>query len=68
MNKIVLNLPGDLHDKVEALARANGVQLEEFYLNVTQAVVRDSEARKRMMDRAERGKGREEEGLALLRK
>jgi hypothetical protein len=68
MNKIVLELPGDLRDQVEALARENGVQLEEFYLNVTQAVVRESEARKRMLERAERGKGREEEGLALLRK
>lgn len=68
MNKIVLNLPDDLHDKVETLARENGIQLEEFYLNVTQAVVRDSEARKRMLERAERGKGREEEGIALLRK
>ncbi len=68
MNKIVLNLPDDLHDKVETLARENGIQLEEFYLNVTQAVVRDSEARKRMLERAERGKGRVAEGLALLRK
>jgi hypothetical protein len=68
MNKVIFNLPGDLHDKVEAIARENGIELEEFYLNVTQAVVRDSETRKRMLERAERGKGREEEGIALLRK
>lgn len=68
MNAISIELPKDLRDKIEAIASERNVPVAELYLDMTRAMIEDYDVERRFRERAERGKGRETEALALLRR
>ncbi|MGV8936829.1 MAG: hypothetical protein ACOH2J_06870 [Allorhizobium sp.] len=68
MNAIVIDLPAALRERMEEIARVRNLSLADCYIEMSEAVVRQYDAESRMRARAEKGKGREEEALALLRR
>jgi len=68
MRAVTINLPEPLDAQIEQLARENGLTLSDFLVEVSKDIIRQDEARKRFHERAERGRGREAEALALLRR
>jgi predicted transcriptional regulator len=68
MNAITVNLPNDLIEKVRSIAAARNIDIDTLISQVMAEAVRQNEAYYRFQDMAERGRGREEEALALLRR
>lgn len=68
MRAVTINLPEPLNAQMEQLARENGLTLSDFLVEVSKDIIRQDEARKQFYERAERGRGREAEALALLRR
>ena len=68
MNAITIHLPDDLLEKIESLAKSNDIALDVLIADVMRSVVRERDAEARFRERAERGRGREQEALELLRR
>jgi predicted transcriptional regulator len=68
MNAVTIQMPDEMLEKVTSVAKSQNIPLEAFILDVMDAVIREDEARKRFLEYAERGRGREQEALALLRR
>ncbi|CAN7312152.1 hypothetical protein [Rhizobium sp. LjRoot254] len=68
MNAITINLPNDLIEKVRSIALARNIDVDTLVSQVMTEAVRQNEAYDRFQEMAERGRGREEEALALLRR
>ena len=68
MGTIVVEIPADIEEKVHAAAATNGISAAELLGKAAAHIAKDYDAFLQFRERQERGKGREEEGLALLRK
>lgn len=68
MNMVTLNIPEDVLRKVELVAKDRNLDLDTFITDVMSSIVGQFEAEKRFREYAARGKGREAEALALLRR
>lgn len=68
MNAVTIQMPDEMLAKGESVAKSQDVTLDEFIVDVMQAVIREHEAKKKFLEYAERGRGREEEALKLLRR
>ncbi|MCL6708381.1 Arc family DNA-binding protein [Pseudomonas sp. R2.Fl] len=68
MNAITIELPAELREQIEVVAREQGLSVNDLYLAITRDLIAHNEAKKRLLERAERGRGREAEALALLRR
>ncbi len=68
MSIVTLDLPDDLLNKVADAAREQSMTREGFLVAEIAASLQGREVRKRFHERAQRGAGREEEALELLRR
>ena len=68
MNAITIHLPDDMLEKIESLAKSKDIALDALIVDVMRSVVRERDAEMRFRERAERGRGREQEALDLLRR
>ncbi|MDH6267145.1 post-segregation antitoxin (ccd killing protein) [Rhizobium sp. SG_E_25_P2] len=66
MTAITLSLPQDTVSKAQDIARDRNMDLSALVSELMQEMVRSHEAELRFRAYAERGRGREEEALALL--
>jgi predicted transcriptional regulator len=68
MNAITIHLPDDMLEKIESLAKSKDIALDALIVDIMRSVVRERDAEMRFRERAERGRGREQEALDLLRR
>jgi hypothetical protein len=68
MTALTLNLPDEKLRRLEAVARARGTNVARLFEEMSTALLAEADAEARFRLRAERGAGREERGLELLRK
>jgi hypothetical protein len=68
MNAITIQIPDELLKKAQLLAETQDVALEDLFVEVMNAAVRENEARALFHELAAKGRGREEEALELLRR
>lgn len=68
MGAIVVDIPSEIEEKVHAAAAINGITASELLGKAAAHIAKDYDAYLQFRERQERGKGREGEGLALLRK
>jgi hypothetical protein len=68
MNAVTFQITDELFEKMKSVAESRQQPVESFVADVMQDAVRHFEAEARFRERAARGKGREEEGLELLRR
>ena len=68
MGTIVIEIPAEIEEKVHAAAAISGITASELLGKAAAHIAKDYDAYLQFGDRQERGKGRVEEGLALLRK
>jgi predicted transcriptional regulator len=67
MSALTLRLPEDKHARLKALARQRGLSLARLFDELTTQALVEFDAETRFLARAQRGAGRVERGLALLR-
>lgn len=68
MNAVTFHVDVELLEKMKSLADERHQSVDAFVADVMQDAVRHAEAEARFRLRAARGKGREQEGLELLRR
>jgi predicted transcriptional regulator len=68
MSALTLRLPDDKHARLKALAEQRGMSLAKLLDELTTQALTEFDAETRFMARAQRGRGRESEGLAMLDK
>lgn len=68
MAALTLRLPDDKHRRLKALAKSRGTPMNRLLEEMTTLLLAEFDAETRFQIRAARGAGREEEGLALLKK
>ncbi|SOC85483.1 hypothetical protein SAMN05421890_3981 [Ensifer adhaerens] len=68
MGTTVIDIPDHIEEKVHAAAAINGITANELLGKAAAHIAKDYDAYLQFRERQERGKGREEEGLSLLRK
>jgi predicted transcriptional regulator len=68
MNALTVELSSEVHEKVDLIAAEKGVTPEHLLSEMTAEMVMQHDAHRLFLEMAERGKGREEEALALLQR
>lgn len=68
MTALTVRLPDEKHRRLKALAKSRGTPLNRLIDEMTTLMLAEFDAETRFRVRAERGAGRESEGLALLKK
>jgi hypothetical protein len=68
MGTIAVDIPPEIEERVHAAAAINGITASELLGKAAAHIAKDYDAYLQFCERRERGKGREEEALALLRK
>jgi predicted DNA-binding ribbon-helix-helix protein len=67
MSALTLRLPDAKHDRLKAMASAQGISLARLFDELTTQALVQFDAETRFQIRAERGQNRVERGLELLR-
>lgn len=68
MTALTVRLPEEKHRRLKALARSRGTPLNRLIDEMTTLMLAEFDAETRFRVRAERGAGKEDRGLELLRK
>ena len=68
MTAMTLRLPDDKYRRLKALAQARGMSINRLVDEMATLMLAEFDAETRFTMRAQRGQGRETEGLALLEK
>lgn len=68
MTAMTLRLPEDKYRRLKALAQARGMSINRLVDEMATLMLAEFDAETRFTMRAQRGHGREAEGLALLEK
>lgn len=68
MTALTVRLPDEKHRRLKALAKSRGTPLNRLIDEMTTLMLAEFDAETRFRIRAERGAGKEAEGLALLKK
>lgn len=68
MAALTVRLPDEKYCRLKALARARGTSVNRLVDEMATLMIAESDAETRFRVRAERGRGRTDEGLALLDK
>lgn len=68
MGTTVIDIPDYIEEKVHTAAAINGITANGLLGKAAAHIAKDYDAYLQFRERQERGKGREEEGLSLLRK
>ncbi len=68
MSAITLRLPDDKHQRLKNLAEQRGVSINQLLNDATTSLLADFDAEVRFRIRAERGYGKAERGIELLKK
>ncbi len=68
MNAIVVQIPDEVEGTLQEIAATKGMTIESLLAEASADMVRQYEGYKLFLEMKEKGKGRVEEGLALLRK
>jgi hypothetical protein len=68
MSALTLRLPNDKHARLRSLARRRGTSVNRLMEEMATVMIAEADAETRFLMRADRGRGREARGLALLRK
>jgi predicted transcriptional regulator len=68
MTSFTLSLPDATYRRLDEIARVRGVSVDELFGRMAAAVVAEADAEARFRARAQRGQGRTERGLELLRR
>ncbi|TPP10931.1 toxin-antitoxin system HicB family antitoxin [Rhizobium glycinendophyticum] len=68
MNALTVELSSEVHEKVDVIAAEKGVSPERLLSDMAAEMVMQHDAHRLFLEMAERGKGREAEALALLRR
>jgi hypothetical protein len=68
MTALTLNVPDEKRRRLEMLAQARGTSVDRLFDELSTVLLAEADAETRFRLRAERGAGREERGLELLRK
>jgi predicted transcriptional regulator len=68
MSALTLRLPDDKHARLRSLARRSGTSVNRLMEEMATVMIAEADAETRFLIRAERGRGQQARGLALLRK
>ena len=68
MTALTVRLPDDKYQRLKALAQQRGTSVNRLMDEMATMMLAEFDAETRFALRAERGRGREQEGLALLDK
>ncbi len=68
MTALTLNVPDEKLHRLEMVARERGTSVDWLFDEMSTVLLAEADAETRFRLRAERGAGREERGLELLRK
>ena len=68
MTSFTLSLPDDTYHRIAEIAQIRGISIGELFDGVATALVTEANAQARFRARAQRGLGKAERGLELLRK
>jgi hypothetical protein len=68
MTALTLNVPDEKLRRLEMVAQARGTSVDRLFDEMSTVLLAEADAETRFRLRAERGAGREERGLELLRK
>ena len=68
MTSFTLSLPDDTYHRLDEIARVRGVSIDHLFDRMAASLVAEADAEARFRARAQRGQGRTERGLELLRK
>lgn len=68
MSAITLRLPEDKHQRLKTMAEKRGMSINQLLNEMATLLLADFDAETRFRLRAERGRGKTERGLELLRK
>ncbi|EKF57233.1 hypothetical protein QWE_22876 [Agrobacterium albertimagni AOL15] len=68
MNALTVELSSEVHEKVDLIAAEKGVSPERLVSEMAAEMVKQHEAYRLFEEMAARGRGREAEALALLRR
>ena len=68
MSSITLRLPDDKHQRLKSMAEKRGMSINQLLNEMATLLLADFDAETRFRLRAERGRGKTERGLELLRK
>ena len=68
MTAITLRLPDDKHQRLSVLAKQRGMSVNQLMNKMTTLLLASFDAETRFKARAERGRGKTERGIELLRK
>ncbi len=68
MARLTTGLPDDKYERLKALARERGTSVNRLVDEMATLMIAEHDAEHRFQVRAQRGQGREQEGLALLDK
>jgi len=68
MTALTLNVPDEKLRRLKMVAQARGTSVDRLFDEMSTVLLAEADAETRFRLRAERGAGREERGLELLRK
>ncbi len=68
MTALTVRLPDEKYERLKALARERGTSVNRLVDEMATLMIAEHDAETRFRVRAQRGQGREQEGLALLDK
>ncbi len=68
MARLTIRLPDDKYERLKALARERGTSVNRLVDEMATLMIAEHDAETLFRVRAQRGQGREQEGLALLDK
>ena len=68
MTALTLNVPDEKRRRLEIVAQAHGTSADRLFDEMSTVLLAEADTKTRFRVRAERGAGREERGLELLRK
>jgi predicted transcriptional regulator len=68
MSALTIRLPDDKYERLKALSKRRGTSVNRLIDEMTTLLLAEFDAEARFQLRAARGRGRTQEGLALLRK
>ncbi len=68
MTSFTLSLPDETYHRIAEIARIRGISIGDLFDGIAAALVTEADAEARFRTRAQRGLGKTERGLELLRK
>lgn len=68
MTSVTVRLPDETYRRLDEIARARGTSVDRLFDDMAALMVAEVDAETRFRARADRGRGKTERGLALLRK